>query len=152
MENSNFDKILAAIDNTIVNPSEPIASSIKEYLPEMIGLASFTTALSGFSTTIGFAIPGVGLIAPIAIILSRAIKKYLDGNKEEKERMYREVIRKQQTAINRQQEIQRELEKQLREQQRKNKQNNQDIRKLKQEIKNLEEVIVLLQKMQKQCA
>ena len=58
--------------------------------------------------------------------------------------MYREIIKKQQAAINKQKEINRNLEEALRSAQAKNDNNNKDIENLKNQIKNLQEVIELL--------
>lgn len=58
--------------------------------------------------------------------------------------MYREIIKKQQAAINKQKDINRKLEEALRCAQAKNDNNNKDIENLKNQIKNLQEVIELL--------
>lgn len=58
--------------------------------------------------------------------------------------MYREIIKKQQAAINKQKDINRKLEEALRSAQAKNDNNNKDIENLKNQIKNLQEVIELL--------
>ena len=64
--------------------------------------------------------------------------------REEKERIYKEIIAKQQAAINRQREINRQLEILLREAQTDNNKNKYEIARLREQIKNLEEVIQLL--------
>ena len=58
--------------------------------------------------------------------------------------MYREIIAKQQAAINKQKEINRQLEEQLRQANDTNTSNQQNIEYLKQQIVNLQEVIELL--------
>ena len=79
------------------------------------------------------------------------IKNKINGN-QEKERMYREIIAKQQAAIKKRQEINLELERQLGESQASNKQNQDEIRCLRVQLKNLEDVIKLLQKAQSKAA
>ena len=79
------------------------------------------------------------------------IKNKINGN-QEKERMYREIIAKQQAAIKKQQEVNRELERQLRDSQASNRQNQEEIKRLKEQLKNLEDVIKLLQKAQAKAA
>ena len=58
--------------------------------------------------------------------------------------MHREIIKKQQAAINKQKNINRKLEEALRSEQAKNDNNIKDIENLKNQIKNLQEVIELL--------
>lgn len=72
--------------------------------------------------------------------------------REEKERMYKEIIAKQQAAINRQREINRQLEILLRESQTDNNKNKYEIARLREQIKNLEEVIQLLGQALKKVA
>lgn len=72
--------------------------------------------------------------------------------REEKERMYKEIIAKQQAAINRQREINRQLEILLRESQSDNNKNKYEIAKLRKQLKNLEEVIQLLGQTSKKVA
>lgn len=79
------------------------------------------------------------------------IRNKINGN-QEKERMYREIIAKQQSAIKKQQEVNRELERRLRESQASNRQNQEEIKRLKEQLKNLEDVIQLLQKTQAKAA
>lgn len=70
--------------------------------------------------------------------------QYKQRTKEEKERIYKEVIAKQQAAIQKQQEINKELEILLRESKHMNDENKEKIAKLREQVKNLEEVINLL--------
>ena len=72
--------------------------------------------------------------------------------REEKERIYKEIIAKQQAAINRQREINRQLEILLREAQTDNNKNKYEIARLREQIKNLEEVIQLLGQTSKKIA
>ena len=84
--------------------------------------------------------------------LSNGKFKHLDSSiltqakreQEEKDRMYREIIKKQQAAINKQKIINRELEEAIRRAQAKNESSKKDIDKLKEKIKHLQEVIDLL--------
>ena len=68
----------------------------------------------------------------------------------EKERLYKETIRKQQAAINKLQEINKALEKKLREADAKNGKNQMEISQLKKKIKNLEDIINLLGELSEQ--
>ena len=66
--------------------------------------------------------------------------------------MYKEIIAKQQAAINRQREINKQLEILLRESQSDNNKNKYEIAKLREQLKNLEEVIQLLGQTSKKVA
>lgn len=70
--------------------------------------------------------------------------------KTEKDRLYREIIKKQQAAINQQKEINRKLEEELRKAQNNINSNQEVIGELKQQLKNLEEAIDLLTKQKQQ--
>lgn len=91
----------------------------------MVGVAAIAgpTALSGFGLTIaglaagtgatisGLSATGVGVaVAPIVLIGSIWKYKKEKQKKEEKERLYREIIKKQQATIHRLQEISLKLE------------------------------------------
>lgn len=94
------------------------------------------------------------ILAPQWFVAKKAydwIKNKINGN-QEKERMYREIIAKQQAAIKKQQEVNRELERRLRDSQASNRQNQEEIKRLKEQLKNLEDVIKLLQKAQAKAA
>jgi hypothetical protein len=79
------------------------------------------------------------------------IKNKMNANSE-KERIYKEIIAKQQAAINRQREINRELEKRLRVADMKNSQQQREVAELKKQISNLSDVLNLLKMAQKQVA
>ena len=66
--------------------------------------------------------------------------------------MYREIIQKQQAAINRQKEINRKLEEELRKSKESNAQNQQEIDRLRKQLQNLEDVLTLLAKAKAQAA
>lgn len=79
------------------------------------------------------------------------IKNKLKAN-EEKERTYREIIRKQQAAIRKQQDVNRELEIRLRESDATNAQNQEEIRRLRQQLENLEDILNLLMQARNKVA
>ena len=66
--------------------------------------------------------------------------------------MYQEIIAKQQAAIKKQQEINRKLEILIRESDVRNERNQREIIRLREQKKNLEEVIELLGKTSQQVA
>lgn len=108
-----------------------------------IGLA----ALAG----VGAAAAGAGTVpiigwATAALIATYGINKYRKAKKEEleKERMYREIIKKQQAAINKQKDKITELETLLRDKEATNNQNAKRIKDLEQQIANLAEIIEIL--------
>ena len=70
--------------------------------------------------------------------------------KIEKDRIYREIIKRQQAAINKQEKTNRKLEEELRKAQNDINSNQEEIGKLEQQVKNLEEVIDLLTKQKQQ--
>jgi hypothetical protein len=89
-------------------------------------------------------------ISPQVFIAKKAydwVKNKINGNKE-KERMYREIIAQQQAVIKKQQEVQRELERRLRDSNASNERNQEEIRRLRQQLDNLEDVFKLLRKAQ----
>lgn len=104
-----------------------------------IAVAGSIAAAGGVSTT------GIGLaVAPF--ILLWGLKKYKEKKREQeqKDRMYRELVAKQQAAINKQKQINRELEEKLRDQQATTEQLKIEVARLKQEIDNLMELIQIL--------
>lgn len=93
-------------------------------------------------------------ISPQVFIAKKAydwVKNKINGNKE-KERMYREIIAQQQAVIKKQQEVQRELERRLRDSNASNERNQEEIRRLRQQLDNLEDVFKLLRKAQQNVA
>ena len=93
-------------------------------------------------------------ISPQVFIAKKAydwVKNKINGNKE-KERMYREIIAQQQAVIKKQQEVQRELERRLRDSNASNERNQEEIRRLRQQLDNLEDVFNLLRKAQQNVA
>lgn len=96
---------------------------------------------------------GFILSASPILFLGKKIFEYARDKqkaREEKERMYKEIIAKQQAAINRQRGINRQLEILLRESQYDNDKNKEEIVNLRKQVKNLDEVINLLVQSAKQ--
>lgn len=139
------------------------------------GLAGASAALAGGVATVSSgALAGMGLVAGSAAVAGSTaaaggvsatgipssfigkkiydfIKNKINKNKE-KERMYREIICKQQAAIQKQREINKQLEELLRESRAQNSRNEEDIQLLKLQINNLEEIIELLERAKEQVA
>ena len=89
---------------------------------------------------------GLVFISPQVFIAKKAydwVKDKINGNKET-ERMYREIIAQLQAVIKKQQEVQRELERRLRASNASNERNQEEIRRLRQQLDNLEDVLNLL--------
>lgn len=102
-------------------------------------LAGVVAAAGGTSAT------GVGLaVAPFILLWGYKKYKQKKREQEQKERMYRELVAKQQAAINSQKEINRKLEERLRQQQASTEQLKAEIARLRQEIANLMELIEVL--------
>lgn len=111
-----------------------------------IGLIAGAGVLAGTGTVIGGAsATGVGLaVVPFILLWGYSKYKQKKREQEEKDRIYRELITKQQAAINRQRAINKELEERLRSQQITTEQLKTEIDRLKQEISNLTELIEVL--------
>lgn len=102
-----------------------------------------------------FGIDYLMLTASPVLFIGKKIFDYVRDKqkaREEKERIYKEIIAKQQAAINRQREINKQLEILLRESQSDNNKNKYEIAKLREQLKNLEEVIQLLGQTSKKVA
>lgn len=126
MSKFSVNSILQASNAIIVNPSK----SLKDF-----GIDYFILSAS-----------------PILFLGKKIFEYARDKQKarEEKERMYKEIIAKQQAAINRQRGINRQLEILLRESQYDNDKNKEEIVNLRKQVKNLDEVINLLVQSAKQ--
>ena len=122
-----------------------------------LGMAALTAAGAAGSGAVaagaGLSATGVGFIVGGILIVGGGIALYkakqkakqkAKKEKEEKVRMYREIIKKQQAAINKEKDFNRKLEEALRREQGKSDNKNKDIENLKYPIKNLQEVIELL--------
>ena len=132
MAELSIAQILSASAITIANPSKSVLDEL--------GISKVDA--------------GLLILAPQWFVAKKAydwIKNKINGN-QEKERMYREIIAKQQAAIKKQHEVNRELERRLRDSQASNRQNQEEIKCLKEQLKNLEDVIKLLQKAQAKAA
>lgn len=105
-----------------------------------LGFAALTGAGAAAS-----GIPIIGWIS-VAIIATCGISRYREAKKQqqEKERMYREIIKKQQAAITRQKEKIAELQVMLQNAQTDNGQNSWKIKELEQQVANLKELIEIL--------
>ena len=122
-----------------------------------LGMAALTAAGAAGSGAVaagaGLSATGIGVIVGGILIVGGGIALYKAKQKakqkakkeqEEKDRMYREIIKKQQAAINKEKDFNRKLEEALRREQGKSDNKNKDIENLKYQIKNLQEVIELL--------
>lgn len=110
-----------------------------------MGLVAGATVAGSLAAAGGVSTTGVGLaVAPF--ILLWGLKKYKEKKREQeqKDRMYRELVAKQQAAINKQKQINRELEEKLRDQKATTEQLKIEVARLKQEIDNLMELIQIL--------
>lgn len=119
------------------------------------GVIVSTTALGsiGFAalTGLGAAAGGAGLIPGIGwtlavLIASYGISRYLKAKKQqqEKERMYKEIIKQQQAAISKHKKLMTELEDLLHNEDATNAMNHKRISELEQQILNLKELIDIL--------
>ena len=150
---ATFDTIMGDCQKIIDNPSLTVQKTLKAVKQNGVWCTQ-PVALLGAGVIAGGAAPLTfgALMAPALWIGGPAfwIYRWLTKNKREKlekERMYQEVIRKQQAAINRQREVNTKLEEKLREAVAKNKKNEADINDLKEQIRNLEELIEILSQM-----
>ena len=122
-----------------------------------LGMAALTAAGAAGSGAVaagaGLSATGIGVIVGGILSVGGGIALYkakqkakqkAKKEKEEKVRMYREIIKKQQAAINKEKDFNRKLEEALRREQGKSDNKNKDIENLKYQIKNLQEVIELL--------
>lgn len=121
-------------------------------------IAAASVALTGASVvTTGTALSTIGLVAGTTVgmgffpviapfIILWGLKKYEEkkSEQEQKDRMYKELIAKQQAAINRLKQKIRELEEKHRDQQATTEQLKIKDARLKQEIDNLNELIQIL--------
>lgn len=97
---------------------------------------------------------GLLFLSP-GLFLGKQAIKWISGKttkNQEKERMYREIIRKQQAAIRKQQEINKVLEWRYRQADANNAYQRQQIEELKEQSRNLEEVISILRGLEEKVA
>ena len=110
-----------------------------------MGLVAGATVAGSLAAAGGVSTTGIGLaVAPF--ILLWGLKKYKEKKREQeqKDRMYRELVAKQQAAINKQKQINREFEEKLRDQKATTEQLKIEVARRKQEIDNLMELIQIL--------
>ena len=113
-----------------------------------LGMAALTAAGAAGSGAVaagaGLSATGIGVIVGGILIVGGGIALYkakqkakqkAKKEKEEKVRMYREIIKKQQAAINKEKDFNRKLEEALRREQGKSDNKNKDIENLKYQIK-----------------
>ena len=138
-ELERFNSLIEGTSKVIANPSKS--------LKETMGVKNVTSALIVSAGAISSTCTplGISIIGEIGKLFFRKKRE-----QEEKDRMYQEVIRKQQAAINKQREINRQLEEELRKAERTNEANQEKIEDLEQQIENLEEVIDLLNQQAEQ--
>lgn len=110
-----------------------------------LGLVAGATAAGSIAAAGGVSTTGIGLaVVPFILLWGLIIYKRKKREQEQKDRMYRELVAKQQAAINKQKQINRELEEKLRDQQATTEQLKIEVARLKQEIDNLMELIQIL--------
>lgn len=120
-----------------------IESSAKADYAKAAAASIAQTGLATIVTT--SALASFGIVSGAGVLIWGYIKyKQKKREQEQKERMYRELVAKQQAAINRQKEINRKLEERLRQQQASTEQLKAEIARLRQEIANLMELIEVL--------
>lgn len=134
MANLNVRDVLNAATTVIYTPTKSIRN--------VLGIEDFDVF-------------DVVLYCSPTLFLGRQAYKWITGRitqNKEKERMYREIIRKQQAAIAKQREINRELEKRERQHSSEAINQRQQIEELQMQVENLEEVINTLEELKKRAA
>lgn len=134
MANLNVRDVLNAVTTVINTPTKSIRN--------VLGIEDFDVF-------------DVVLYSSPTLFLGRQAYKWITGRitqNKEKERMYREIIRKQQAAIAKQREINRELEKRERQHSSEAINQRQQIEELQMQVENLEEVINTLEELKKRAA
>lgn len=102
-------------------------------------IASASVLFVGMTAIVGSLFPGFGIVGALYGWYRNKKRK-----QQEKDRMYREIIKKQQSAIARQKEINRELEQRLRNLQQMDAKSRMEIDELRQKLANLAELIEIL--------
>ena len=143
--------VSSAAKNTYAKLAGTIATSACIGMATVISSASLGSIGIAALVGTGAAAAGSSMVPVIgwtvaALIAAYGISRYRKAKKQqqEKERMYREIIRRQQAAIQKQKEIMAELEKMLRDAKSTNTQNSNRIKDLEQQIANLKELIEIL--------
>lgn len=121
---------------------EEIANLSNKYV---ITTSSNLSAIGLVAPASGASATGIGIaVAPFILLWGYKKYKAKKLEQEQKERMYREIIAKQQAAINRQKQINRELVLKLRSQNSTMEQYKKEIEELAKQISHLVEVIEVL--------
>lgn len=143
--------VSSAAKNTYAQLAGTIATSACIGMTAVISTTSLGSIGIAALVGTGAAAAGSSMVPVIgwtvaALIAAYGISRYRKAKKQqqEKERMYREIIRRQQAAIQKQKEIMAELEKMLRDAKSTNTQNSNRIKDLEQQIANLKELIEIL--------
>lgn len=143
------------VASTVISQYKPIADASVELTGAEVvatgnalsnlGLVASAAAAGSLAAAAGASATGIGLAATPFILLW-GLNKYKEKKREQevKDRMYKELIAKQQAAINKQKQIYRELEEKLRDQNATTEQLKKEVARLKQEIANLKEIIEIL--------
>lgn len=134
MEKINVNDILNAATTVINNPNKKIT--------EVLGVSINAIDV------------GLLIINPSFFVFKHVYKivNKLITQKQEKELMYREIIRKQQAAITKQHELNKELETRLHQQKTQNDSQKKQIDELKEQIENLKDVISVLDEIKAKAA
>lgn len=135
MAEINVKEVLSAAATVINNPTQNIR--------DIFGIEDIDEIDVGLL----YLSPGLFLGRQAFKWFSRKITK-----NQEKERMYREIIRKQQAAIKKLQETNKELERRQREADANSAYQKHQIEELKEQIRNLEEVISILRDLEEKVA
>lgn len=130
MEKNGIEKILQACDKVIANPKQSIYTLTNSKTRNTIGVLVAVNVISPIAASP--LLIGGGMLFPvpaIALLIYKYFKR--NGDLQEKDKMYREIIKKQQAVI-------RELEKRD--------------RLSSEEIKNLKETLEMLEQLEKTAA
>lgn len=138
MEKINVNDILNAATTVINNPNKKIT--------EILGVGINAIDVGLLIINPSFFV-GEQVFKHVYKIVNKLITK-----KQEKKLMYREIIRKQQAAINKQRELIKELETRLRQQKTQNDSQKKQIDELKEQIENLKDVISVLDEIKAKAA
>ena len=146
--NTNLLTYTGNVDSKVNTQYSPIVDILSEFMGQSVtatGTALSTIGLVAGVTGVGISAIGI-VVAAAPSILLWGIKKYKEKKREQeqKDRMYKELIAKQQSAINKQLQVNRELEERLRDQKAEIEQMKKIIAELQHKLKNLTEIFELL--------
>lgn len=146
--NTNLLTYTGNVDSKVKTQYTRIVDILSEFVGQSVaatGTALSTIGLVAGVTGVGISAIGSGVVvAPLIFVLG--IRKYKEKKREQeqKDRMYQELIAKQQAAINKQLQVNRELEERLRDQKAEIEQMKIIIAELQHKLKNLTEIFELL--------